>query len=222
MKTNMMQLSKFLDWSVTGDGYVGYATHNKNAHYTIQRDPKHEDYISVIADKFIGLQDCELVISEYVRNDNNKRVLSLKTGSHPLFTRIRERLYANNRRVIDPHQLTTLDWEAAAFLYMDDGSLCVNNKESLITRLSTCAYTYGEQELLRKAFIEKLGVVWNINRTGRNLWQLNLAKASRDLWFDNIRPYIVPSYSYKLPEFLQKETSRTDDDLVYIARTDNR
>lgn len=217
-----MQLSKFLDWSVTGDGYVGYATHNKNAHYSIQRDPKHEDYLSVIADKFIGLQDCELVISTYIRADNNKMVMSLKTGSHPLFTRIRERMYANNRRVIDPHQLTTLDWEAAAFLYMDDGSLCVNNKGSLITRLSTCAYTYGEQELLRKAFIEKLGVVWNINRTGRNLWQLNIAKSSRERWFDNIRPYIVPSYQYKLPESLQKETPRTGDDLVYIAGTDNR
>ena len=218
MKINMMQLSKFLDWSVTGDGYVGYATHNKNAHYAIQRDPKHKDYLNVIADKFIGLQDCELTISEYVRADNHKEVVCLKTGSHPLFTRIRERLYANNRRVIDPHQLTTLDWEAAAFLYMDDGSLCVNSKGSLITRLSTCAYTYGEQLLLRQAFIEKLGVVWNINRTGRNLWQLNLAKNSRDLWFDNIRPFIVQSYSYKLPESLQKETPSTGGDLVYLTK----
>lgn len=218
MKINMMQLSKFLDWSVAGDGYVGYATHNKNAHYSIQRDPKHEDYLSVIADKFIGLQDCEVVISTYTRRDNNKQCMSLRTGSHPLFTRIRERVYADNRRVIDPHQLTTLDWEAASFLYMDDGSLCVNNKGSLIVRLSTCGYTYGEQLLLRQAFIERLGVVWNVNRTGRNMWQLNLAKASRDLWFDNIRPYIVQSYAYKLPESLQKETPRPGDDLVYLTK----
>lgn len=218
MKINMMQLAKFLDWSVTGDGYVGYASHNKNAHYSIQRDPKHKDYIEVIANKFIGLQDCKVRISEYERKDNNKAVISLHTNSHPVFTRTRERLYANNRRVIDPHQLTTLDWEAAAFLYMDDGSLCVNNKGSLITRLSTCAYTYGEQELLRKAFIEKLGVVWNINRTGRNFWQLNLAKNSREKWFDGIRPFIVESYYYKLPESLEKETPRPGDDLVYLTK----
>lgn len=215
MKTNMMQLSRFLTWSVTGDGYVGYSTNNKNAHYSITRSPEHKDYLEVIANKFVGLQDCNVKIDEYTRKDNDKTVLDLRTSSHPLFTRVRERQYINNHRVIDPHQVTMLDWEAAAFLYMDDGSLCVNNKGSLITRLSTCAYSYPEQEFLRRHFIEKLGVIWNVNRTGKGLWQLNLAKQSRDIWFNGIRPFLVPSYQYKLPEFLQKETSRPDGDLVY-------
>ena len=214
MKTNMMQLSKFLTWSVTGDGYVGYSTNNKNAHYSITRSPEHKDYLKVIANKFIGLQDCSVRIDTYTRKDNGKVVLDLRTSSHPIFTRVRERQYIENHRVIDPHQVTMLDWEAAAFLYMDDGSLCTNNKGSLIVRLSTCAYSYPEQEFLRKHFIEKLGIIWNINRTGKGLWQLNLAKQSRDRWFDGIRSYIVDSYKYKLPEFLQKETPRTGDDLV--------
>jgi hypothetical protein len=215
MKTNMMQLSKFLTWSVTGDGYVGYSTNNKNAHYSISRSPDHKDYLEVIAGKFTGLQDCNVRIDEYTRKDNGKTVLDLRTSSHPLFSRVRERQYIENHRVIDPHQVTMLDWEAAAFLYMDDGSLCVNNRGSLITRLSTCAYSYPEQEFLRKYFIEKLGVIWNINRTGKGLWQLNLAKQSRDIWFTNITPFIVDSYKYKLPEFLQKETPRTGGDFVY-------
>ena len=212
-----MQLSKFISWSVCGDGYVGYATHNKNAHYSISRDPVHKDYLQVVAQKFDGLQDCKVVFDDYIRKDNGKWVNEVRTTSHPVFTRIRERQYQNNRRVIDPHQLTFLDWEAAAFLYMDDGSLCYNNKGSQIVRLSTCAYTYFEQEALRKAFIEKLGVIWNINKNG-NTWQLNLAKQSRDKWFDCISPYIVPSYQYKLPESLQKETPRTGDDLVYLTK----
>lgn len=217
MKTNMMQLSKFLTWSVTGDGYVGYSTNNQNAHYSISRSPEHKDYLEVVANKFVGLQDCNVRIDEYTRKDNGKIVLDLRTSSHPLFSRVRERQYIENHRVIDSHQVTMLDWEAAAFLYMDDGSLCVNNKGSLITRLSTCAYSYPEQEFLRKHFLEKLGVIWNINRTGGGRWQLNLAKTSRDRWFENITPHIVDSYKYKLPEFLQKETPRSGDDLVYYA-----
>lgn len=213
MKTNMMQLSKFVSWSVCGDGYVGYATHNNNAHYAIQRAPEHKDYLDVVEAKFTGLQDCTVRRSEYVRKDNGKTVLALHTNSHPLFSRIRERQYIENHRVIDPHQLTMLDWEAAAFLYMDDGSLCHNSTGSVIVRLSTCAYSFPEQEALRKAFIEKLGVIWNINRNG-STWQLNLAKKSRDSWFEGISQYIVPSYHYKLPESLQKGTSRTDGDLV--------
>lgn len=215
MKINMMQLSKFLTWSVSGDGYVGYSTHNKNAHYSIQRNPKHKDYLEVIANKFIGLPEFNIKIDEYVRKDNGKTVLDLRTNSHPIFSRVRERQYILNHKVIDPHQLTMLDWEAAAFLFMDDGSTCYNDKGSMIVRLSTCHFSYGDNELLRKAFIEKLGMIWNINRI-RNLWQLNLAKQSKNKWFDKIYPYIVNSYKYKLPEFSQKETSRTDDDLVYV------
>ena len=221
MKINMMQLSKFVAWSVAGDGYVGYANNNKNAHYSISRSPEHKDYLEVIANKFVGLQDCKVRIDEYTRKDNGKLVLDLRTSSHPLFSRIRDRQYIQNHRVVDPHQLTLLDWEAAALLYMDDGSLCFNNKGSMIVRLSTCAYSYPEQESLRKAFIEKLGVIWNINKNG-NTWQLNLAKQSKDIWFAGIAPFIVDSYLYKLPESLQKETPRTGDDLVYVAGTDNR
>lgn len=217
----MMQLSKFLTWSVTGDGYVGYSTHNKNAHYSIQRSPEHKDYLDVIANKFVGLQDCVVTMSEHTRKDNGKNVISLRTNSHPLFTRVRERQYINNHRVIDPHQVTMLDWEAAAFLFMDDGSLCDNGKGSAIVRLSTCAYSYPEQEFLRKYFLEKLGVIWNINRNGKT-WQLNLAKKSHETWFNGIREFIVPSYNYKLPEFSQKETSRTDGDLVYVGSSPDR
>lgn len=213
MKINMMQLSKFISWSVAGDGYVGYSANNKNAHYSITRSPEHKDYLEVVANKFIGLQDCKVRINEYVRKDNGKTVLDLRTTSHPICSRIRDRQYIQGHRVLDPHQMTLLDWEAAAFLFMDDGSTCYNNKGSMIVRLSMCAYSYAEQELLRKVFIEKLGVIWNINRNG-NTWQLNLAKQSKDKWFENIEPFITDSYRYKLPESLQKETSRTDGDLV--------
>lgn len=221
MKINMMQLSKFLAWSVSGDGYVGYSTNNKNAHYSISRSPEHDDYIQVVANKFVGLQDCDVRIDRYTRKDNHKEVVDLRTTSHPVFSRVRERQYIYNHKVIDPHQLTMLDWESAAFLYMDDGSLCMSNTGSLITRISTSHFSFGDNELLRRAFIEKLGVIWNINRNG-NTWQLNLAKQSRDVWFDGIRPFIVPSYNYKLPESLQKVAPRTGGDLVYVAGTDNR
>lgn len=208
-----MQLSKFISWSITGDGYVGYSTNNKNAHYSITRSPEHKDYLELIANKFIGLQDCTVRIDEYIRKDNGKTVLDLRTTSHPLFTRIRERQYLQNHKVIDPHQLTTLDWEAAAFLFMDDGSTCYNTKGSMIVRISSCGYSYGDQLLLRNAFIEKLGIIWNINRAG-TCWQLNMAHKCKGIWFDNIEPYILNSYKYKLPKSLQKEDSRTECDLV--------
>lgn len=212
MKTNMKELSKFVKWSVAGDGYVGRATHNKEAHYATTRLEKHRDYIDAIADKL----DCGLFnvrIEDYTRKDSGKLCFTLRTTSHPLFSRIRDRQYVDGHRVIDPHMLTVIDWEAMAFLYQDDGSLCYNTAGSSIVRLSTCAYSYFEQEALRKAFIEKLGVCFNINKCGER-YQLNLAKKDMDRFFDGIEKYVVPSYQYKLPASLQKGTPRTGDDLV--------
>lgn len=213
MKINMMQLTKFISWSVIGDGYVGFSTHNKNAHYSVQRDPIHKDYIEMVASKFEGLQDCSVLIKEYVRKDNGKSVISLRTSSHPVFTRVRNRSYTENHRVIDPHYLKYLDFETASLWYMDDGSLCFNNKGYPIVRISSCAFSYYENEALRKKLLEKTGTIWNIQKNGQS-FQLGLAKKSYDIWFSGIEPYILDSYKYKLPGFLKEETPRTGDDLV--------
>lgn len=205
MKTNMFEVSRFVKWSVTGDGYVGRGTNNKDAHYAISRSPQYADYLDVIEGKLAGLPDCRVRRSTYVRKDNGKEVHSLITSSHPLFSRIRDRQYIDGKRVIDPHMLTTINWEVLAFLYMDDGSLCHNIKGSPIVRISTCAYSYFEQMALRRAFVEKLGTVFNVNKARKGLYQLCLAKKSHDEFFENITPFIVPSYRYKLPASLQRE-----------------
>ena len=195
----MKELSKFVKWSVAGDGYVGYASHNKNAHYSISRIPKYRDYLETIADKFSGLQDCNVTLSEYTRKDNGKEVVNLRTSSHPLFSRIRERQYIGNHRVIEPHMLTVIDEEALAFLYIDDGSLTHNNKGSRIVRISTCAYSYPEQQALVDVLSKRFNVDCSINKASRNLWQLNVLRDSQDQMFGIIEKYIPESYGYKLP-----------------------
>lgn len=202
MKTNMMELSKFIKWSVCGDGFVGYATHNKDAHYAIQRAPKHKDYIDYITNKLSTLPDCKINIKQYTRKDNNKEVIQLTTSSHPLFTRVRERQYIQNHRVIEPHMLTLIDWECLANLYFDDGSLCYNSKGTPIVRISTCAYSYPEQEALRRLFIDRFNLCFNINKASKGLYQLSLRVKDQDNFFAGLQPYKLSSYNYKFPEFL--------------------
>jgi hypothetical protein len=218
MKTNMMELSSFVKWSVFGDGYVGYATHNTEAHYSVTRSPEHEDYIQFVEGVLSQLPDCKIRISTYERKDNHKTVLSLNTTSHPLFSRIRERQYIEGHRVIDPHMLTVLDWKHLALLYIDDGSLCFNNKAVPIVRLSTCAYSYFEQIELARTLKDKFGLIFYVNKSGR-FYQLNLARKSMDIFFDGISKFKLPSYAYKFPESLQKETPDhlvEGGDLVYL------
>lgn len=205
MKPNMMELSKFVKWSVFGDGCVAVATHNKDAHYSIERAPAHLDYVKVIESKLQALPGISVRVVERSRSDNGKPTISLRTGAHPLFTRIRERQYIHGHRVLDPHMLTLLDWEALAFLYQDDGSLCFNNKGTPVVRLSTCAYSYFENERLCDELREKFNTRFTINRASRGLFQLNLSRKDQDKFFSGISPFVVPSYLYKLPTALQEE-----------------
>jgi hypothetical protein len=110
--------------------------------------------------------------------------------------------------------LTLLNWEWMTLWYQDDGSLTYNINGTPIVRLSTCAYSYPEQEVLRRVIQEKLGVCFNINRTNRGLYQLNLRRADHEHFFNHLHPFVVPSYYYKCPLSLQKEAPRTGDDLV--------
>lgn len=205
MKTNMYVASRFIQWSVAGDGYVGFSTNNRDAHYSISRDPKHADYIGLIQGKLEVIPNVSVSVSEYVRKDNGKHVLSLRTSSHPIFTRIRQRQYINNHRVIEPHMLTTLGWEEMAYLYADDGSITYTNNGSQVVRVSTCAYSHPEQMELRRTIIERLGVCFNVNKASRGLYQLNLARKDHDVFFERIKPLLPLSYHYKLPASLQED-----------------
>lgn len=205
MKTNMLAASRFIKWSVFGDGYVGRSTHNKDAHYSISRHPQHRDYFEVIKGKLEVIPNVSVSMKEYTRKDNGKPVLALRTSPHPIFSRIRDRQYIQGHRVLEPHMLTTLGWEELAYLYVDDGSLCYNTKGSSIVRISTCAYSYSEQMDLRRTLIEKLGVCFNVNKARKGMYQLNLAKKDQLKFFLGIQPYIPPSYHYKLPASLQED-----------------
>lgn len=214
MKINMMELSKFVKWSVAGDGYVGRSTHNIDANYSLTRLDKYKDYVDLIAAKLDSFGLFKVSVNEFVRKDTGKVTYTVRTGSHPLFSRVRDRQYINGHRVIDPHMLTTLDWEALAFLYQDDGSLCYNNQQRPVVRLSTCAYSFFEQQALRQAFKERFDLTFNVNKASKGLFQLNLATKDMPKFFDGIAPYVVQSYNYKLPESLQKGTPGTGGDLV--------
>lgn len=212
MKNNMMEFSKFVKWSVAGDGFVGRATHNLDAHYSITRLEEYKEYTDLIASK-LDSSLFKVRVEQRTWPKTGKVSNVLRTTSHPLFSRVRDRQYIEGHRVIDPHMLTMLDYECLAFLYMDDGSLCYNKDSRPIVRLSTCSYSYAEHESIKKALQEKLDLCWNINKCGHR-YQLNLATKDMSKFFDGIHKFIVPCYYYKLPDSLQKETSGTDDDLV--------
>jgi len=133
------------------------------------------------------------------KRGNRKELHVLTTRSHPLYTKIRKRVYIDKYRSIDPHYLKLLDWESLAILYMDDGS-CYKDKRCNATpraTLNTKRLSYGDSLLLKKTIKNNLDIEFNINRQNE-YWYLTLR--AKDYWKfkESIAEYILPCFEYKL------------------------
>lgn len=123
----------------------------------------------------------------------------LTTRVHPIYKKIRDRLYTGTYKGIDPHYLKLLDWEMLAILFMDDGS-CYKDKRCNATpkvSLNVKRLSYGDQLLLKKSIKEKFNIEFNVNRHGK-YWFLALRTKDYYTFKEGVSPYIFDCFSYKL------------------------
>lgn len=123
----------------------------------------------------------------------------LTTMTHPTYTKIRERVYTNQYRGIDPHYLKLLDWESLAILFMDDGSCCKDNRCDATPSVSinTKRLSYADSWLLKRGIKESLGIEFNVHRQ-KSYYYLRLRSADYAIFKDNISQYILKCFEYKL------------------------
>lgn len=203
------ELVKHVSFMIMGDG--GVYRHNKNGngdyHFMMNMKKSNEDYIQRCADVLSNITGIRITEPKISTADgyNRKPQLTLVSSTHPFFTKMRERIYVENYKSIDVHALNLLDYEAFSYLYMSDGSYSCRNAEKIprgksdehrIT-LNMKRLSYGDQFILKKALKEKLDLEWNINRNGK-YYVLRLRAKDVNKFIENITPYIVPSFQYKL------------------------
>lgn len=199
---NKRDILKYVYAFCLGDGGVFYS--GKNARFQANNLEKHNDYVYWRAGILEHLTSVNVFLSKDTR-PGRKPVLQTVTKTHPTYTTVRERIYLENRKIIDPHQLTFIDWETVAILYQDDGSIYNDprcNATPQIT-IATKGFSYGDNVLLKRALEEKLGIVFNINRqkaktTGNYYWFLRLRTKDSDTFLNNVEPFVKPSFQYKL------------------------
>lgn len=199
------ELIKLLSYFIMGDGGV-YAT-KLNAKFIMNMKAEHKDYIDWVdktLQEFVGTK-------QYERKDyntdgcNRQPQIRLESNTHPLLTTLRERIYTDNYKGIDPHALKLLDWEAMAILYMCDGCLHEDKPDvkkglknsSWNLTLNMKRLSYGDQLLLKQAIRDKLGVEFNVNRHGK-YYYLRLRSKDAEQFCVNVLPYMKDSFSYKI------------------------
>lgn len=190
------ELMKYISAFVMGDGGVYYS--GKNCRFVCNQLDINRDYIEWRASILKELTEVFI----YYTNDNRdgrKPVLCTLTKTHPIYTKVRERLYIDKYKSVDPHYLKLLDWEMLAILYQDDGS-CSKDKRCDATpsaKLNTKRLSYGDSLLLKNALRDRLGLEWNIHRHYQ-MYFLTLRSRDYEKFKEGIQDFIKPSFYYKL------------------------
>lgn len=194
MSINEKQLSKLLYYFTGFDGGV-YPSGN-NCRFVLNMREDNQDYISWV----------ESVINEFtstnkhqvIQRGNRSPLVCLTSKTHPKFSIIRERLYTpEDKKILDPHQLTLLDAEALAIIFMADGGTNLDRGKYPEIKLHTKGYSYFDNLALSKAIYEKTGIRTTVNRHNQYYF-LRVKTADLGLFIKTVSPFILPSFSYKL------------------------
>jgi hypothetical protein len=199
--TDNKELTKYLYSFSLGDGCLYYPTKkgraNKNvtAVFSCGQLKIHEDYILWRADILSNITSVHI--------QEKKNMLCTETNRHPKFTEMRQRMYPNDYKIVEPHYLKLFDAESLAILYQDDGSLSHKGENQFSLVISTESFSYGDNILLQRMIKDKFDILFSVlgyrNKLGNLLYRLQLQKKElQHRFLDVVEPFIKESFRYKL------------------------
>ena len=213
------QLTKLVSYFAMGDGGVYYS--GNNCKFIMNMRSKNKDYIAWVAETLSAITTVNVREVPDYNTDGCKRqpLTRLETRAHPFFTVLRNRIYVDTYKGLDPHTLKLLDWEALAILYMCDGSLYIdkpNIKKGLVNPsynvyLHLKRLSYGDQFIRKKALKDYLDLEFNINKCG-NYYNMRLRVKDVDKFMKGVSPFMKESFSYKL--IRTENPAEVGDDIV--------
>jgi hypothetical protein len=212
-------ISKRLYYMTTFDGGVYKYKRDSNAKFIMNMRKENLDYVLWVKDTLETFVGCTLQDRKDYNTDgcNRSQQVRLYSRQHPKLTKIRDRVYIGNKKVIDPHMLTMMDAEALAIIFMADGGTTLDerfkNPHGAIS-LHTKGFSHADNQALSKAIYDKLGIRTTVSRHGK-YWYLRVKTADLQLFVDTVRPHVLPSFEYKLERIAPALQHRSaGDDIV--------
>lgn len=194
MSINEKQLSKLLYYFSSFDG--GVYPSGKEARYVINMRKENMDYVQWVKQTIETFTTTHL--HNVIQRGNRKPLVCLTSKSHPKFSVIRERLYTpEGKKILDPHQLSLMDAEALAIIFMTDGGTGLDKGKYPEIRLHTKGYSYFDNLALSKAIYEITGIHTTVLRHNQYFY-LRIKTLDLQLFIKTVSPFVLPSFSYKL------------------------
>ena len=196
--TDKKELMKLCSFIVMGDGGVYKRKDSKNYKFIMNMLEQNSDYIQYCKDILENITNVNIYQRKDYNTDNynRKAQLRMESSNHPFFTTLHDRIYTGKYKGLDPHAFKLFDWECLAILFMCDGCGCYKNGYKEYS-LNLKRLSYGDQLFLKNQLKEKLNLEWNINKQNQ-YYYLRLRKKDYITFEQNILPYILPSFKYKI------------------------
>lgn len=216
MSIDEKQLSKLVYYMTTFDGGV-YKT-GKNCSFIMNMRSENMDYLLWVKSVLENITSAQIKIQPDYNKDGfrRKELARLWTKSHPYFSKIRDRVYIDNHKVIDPHMLTLMDAEALAIIFMTDGGSSLDlrwTNPHAKMELSTKGFSYGDNLILSKAIYEKCGIRTTVHKHNKYFY-LGIKTADHQKFVDLITPFMCNSFLYKLERIAPALEYRRGGDIV--------
>lgn len=182
-----------------GDGYL--ATNSKySVVLKIVHSKKQEAYLKYKAEIVSKLLNVPINIREI--NNNGYEGVEFRKG-HKYFRILKKWLYPNNTKKISRKVLNKLTLNGIAIWYMDDGSLYPKKRNGRIHAYELILSTYLSKED-NQIIIDYFKEIWDVEfhqvkSKGRYRLRMNTTNIKK--FIPLIKPYIIPSMSYKIDNF---------------------
>ena len=219
MSIDKKQLSKLVYYMSSFDGGV-YKTGNECSFIMNMRE-ENLDYVRWVADTLGNITSVKIKQQPDYNKDGCTRqpLVRLWTNSHPYFSKVRERIYIDNKKVLDPHMLTLMDDEALAIIFMADGSTGLDSRWTnphCKIDLCTKGFSYFDNLALSKSIYEKCGICSSVHRHGK-YYYLNIKSRDHLKFVDSILPHLKESFYYKLERIAPALEYKRGGDIVCAA-----
>lgn len=185
--------------TLLGDGHLEVRSKNNHPRYCFNQKEAQQSYVCHVYEHFRDWCSKEPQVVKSGVNLQGQATLAyyFKTCTHPALEFYANQFYtegSQSRRIkVVPNLLHRwLNPQVLAYWYMDDG-----HKDGSGYMLNSQNYTLEEQEILADALGRKFGFEVNI-RKDRAKYRLYITAKSRDAFTKIVKPFILPSFEYKL------------------------
>ncbi len=184
---------------ILGDGYiVRMSKEMKNTYLNIRHGEKQRDYAVYKANLLEWLTGVKIADREqpYAHKDGMQKIVDVRTQSHPLYTKLRERFYYENRKTVTEHLMKCLTPCGLALWYQDDGCFAYHGGYQEVY-LNTQNFNEVENELMARYLQKRFALQFRVNRCQSSYFCLRLRRKDRAAFINLIKDHVAPSMLYK-------------------------